>query len=709
MVLDWAAAIRAGRDALMIAQSEAEVTELNRQAVEHMARVRKAAGHRPGVERVRLSDGNLAQADDWIQARLNDKLITAAGQWLANRDILQITRIHGHGLSRQIEARRRLPDGSWTATFTLPARYAEQSATLGYASTIYAAQGRTVDAAYALINPGLNREALYVAATRGRQENRLYVVTGHESGERQAAPEAVLAQALSTPASEQSATAELDAAMDANDHPARLLYLYQEITAAQRAARLDEQFRTRLDPADYGRYRTDPVRPVLHRAVRDLQLAGHDTAAVLDPITRESMGGARSIASVLHGRLQHLDLPGRQPAAPWAQRLPEARTGGPARQAAMMMDARTRAIGEQLAVRPEPWLLGRLGPPPHQPGALREDWIGRAGRAGFYRQAHGITDPDVAVGDLPANNPELRMLWEQAHRDLEIPADEISARAKTRAELEGTVRAYVRAAETAPADLSRQLGYHRQQVAGLERQAEQAEADGDARLANDSRAAAAEETRQASELSAAQDTRDAWDQAHQDQRLAARAARQELDRRGIEPEPEPREPESLTGCWRQFQADAEAAERAIGRQHQAAIEAGQPWPPTPGAAARAPELGAQQVVERLQRDGYLPGPGSEHKQPQAGTPKPVQPPPKQDPEAEPRSEFGISERIDAIIRRVQQVGRRAAADAEAQQHERSSYAARIAQEAQYEAQTAHPWPSIQAEDRSAEADYEAEI
>jgi hypothetical protein len=267
------------------------------------------------------------------------------------------------------------------------------------------------------------------------------------------------------------------------------------------------------------------------------------------------------------------------------------------------------------------------------------------------------------------------------------------------------VYAYVTAAETAPADLSRQLGYHRQQAAGLERQAEQAEADGDAQLASDSRAAATEETRQARELSATQDTREAWDRAHQAQRLTARAARQELDRRGIEPEPEPREPESLTGWRRQFQAEAEAVERAIERQRQAATGAGQPWPPTPSAAARTPELEAQQVIERLQRDGHLPGPRPERKEPQARTPEPAQP----QPEPEPGSQFGISERIDASIRRVRQAGERAAADARAQQHGRSSFAARIAQEAQYEAQTAQPWPSTQAGGRSAEADHEAEI
>ena len=367
MVLDWAAAMRAGRDALMIAQSEAEVTELNRLAAEHMARARKAAGWRPGVERVRLSDGNLAQAGDWIQARLNDQLITAAGQWLANRDILQITRIYGHGRDRQIEARRRLPDGTWTAKFTLPARYAEKSATLGYASTIYAAQGRTVDAAFGLVTQGMNREALYVLATRGRLENRLHVVTGPERSEQQAAPETVLAQALSTPAAEQSATAELAAAMDDNDHPARLLYLYDEITAPERSTQLDEEFKARLDPADYARYMRDPARPVLHRAVREAQLGGHDTAAVLDQITRGSMDRARSIASVLHGRLQqlHRRSSGHPGAGRAATRSPDRRS----RAAGRPDDGRPHPGHRRAAGRPARTLAGR--PPRHAAAAAR--------------------------------------------------------------------------------------------------------------------------------------------------------------------------------------------------------------------------------------------------------------------------------------------------------------------------------------------------
>ena len=152
-------------------------------------------------------------------------------------------------------------------------------------------------------------------------------------------------------------------------------------------------------------------------------------------------------------------------------------------------------------------------------------------------------------------------------------------RRASQAELEGTVRVYTRAAAAAPPDMSGQLDYYRKQAAGLRRQAEQAEADGDMQLASDSRAAAAEETRQADGLSNTQDIRDAWDRQHEANRLAARAARQELDHRGITAEPDRNEPDSLTEWWHQFEADAAAADRAIGWQHQAAIDEGKAWPP----------------------------------------------------------------------------------------------------------------------------------
>jgi hypothetical protein len=89
-------------------------------------------------------------------------------------------------------------------------------------------------------------------------------------------------------------------------------------------------------------------------------------------------------------------------------------------------------------------------------------------------------------------------------------------------------------------------------------------------------------------------------------------------------------------------------------------------------------------------------------------PEPARSQPDPEPEAKPGHKPDVSERIDASIRRIEEAGHRAAADAEAEQQERSGYAARIAQEAQYEAET-YLWPSSQAEDRSAEMDYEPEL
>jgi len=540
-VLDWAADIGAGRDALIIAQTEAQVTELNRQAAEHLATKREAAGLNPGPERIRLADGNVAQAGDWIQARLNEHLISADGQWLANRDILQVGRIYGYGEHRQVEARRRLPDGTWSKPFTIPAAYAQQSATLGYAATVYAAQGRTADTAHALITSGMSRETLYVAATRGRFENRLHVVTGQADSPSQARPEAVLGQALATPASEHAATTEMDAALDHADHPARLIYLYQQITAAQRAAELDTAFAARLTRDDYARYHTDPARPTLHHALREAQLAGHDTTAIVEAITTDAMTGARSVAAVLHGRLQRLNLPQRPPPATWASQLPEARADGPARDTAEAMDARTRAIGEQIAARPQPWILDRLGVPAAQPGPLREDWISRAGQAGYARQAAGITDPDVAIGARPESDPERAAAWDRAAQALNLHEDERGVRAASRAQLERQVRAYAQAAEAAPPDMGRQAGQHRTLAAELIRQAEQAQAEQRHQDAADSRAAAAEHAGQADSLTPAQEARTWWERDHEPQRQVARDARAELHRRGISSEPEPRQ------------------------------------------------------------------------------------------------------------------------------------------------------------------------
>ena len=57
----------------------------------------------------------------------------------------------------------------------LPAAYLAEHAEYGWASTIDAAQGATADLGIVLVRPGMDREHLYVAMTRGRYGNHAYI------------------------------------------------------------------------------------------------------------------------------------------------------------------------------------------------------------------------------------------------------------------------------------------------------------------------------------------------------------------------------------------------------------------------------------------------------------------------------------------------------------------------------------------------------
>jgi hypothetical protein len=67
-------------------------------------------------------------------------------------------------------------------TAVLPADYASRHVELGWAVTGYGNQGDTVDVGIAVIEPGTNRNNLYVAMTRGREANHAWV--RDETGDR---------------------------------------------------------------------------------------------------------------------------------------------------------------------------------------------------------------------------------------------------------------------------------------------------------------------------------------------------------------------------------------------------------------------------------------------------------------------------------------------------------------------------------------------
>jgi hypothetical protein len=72
---------------------------------------------------------------------------------------------------------------------------------------------------------------------------------------------------------------------------------------------IDEQIKARLTDSEAWRYEREHSRNALQQRLRAVQFAGDDITAIIGQITAAPMNRARSISSVLHGRLQRLALP----------------------------------------------------------------------------------------------------------------------------------------------------------------------------------------------------------------------------------------------------------------------------------------------------------------------------------------------------------------------------------------------------------------
>jgi hypothetical protein len=643
----WLADHLCGKAVLLLAGSNAEAAELSRRVQAKLAQMGSI-----GPPQAALSDGNHAGAGDLVRARLNTE-IDAGGRQLTNRDTLKVTALRGP----DAEVRRQRPDGTWTGTFLVPRTYLARHAELGYAGNVHVAQGRTVDTAHLLVTDTLSRQALYVGMTRGRESNTAHVVTGktappgHEPYQ-QAAHESVLAGVMQRDTQDLSATAQIRQAQEQSGGTGHLLHLWSAATRQALHPNIDQRIKARLTDSEACRYEREHSRQALQQRLRAAQLAGHDIGVLIDQITAAPMDGARSIASVLHGRLQRLGLPqlaGHE--VTWAQRTP-ASAPAVARELAAALDDRARVLGEQMTASPEPWLARQLGVlAPNASPALREEYARRAGAAAAYREAAGITDPDQGVSPAShLNNPELEHLRGATIRALEIRDEADIIRGMSRGELEARILEGERAQASAPPDVSGQLRLTAQADADALAQSADAQARHDQAVVSSASALALQMAAELQRLEAGNARYEQWAADSQARRETAGKAKAELQRRGQpQPDQEPQaqladQPQTTTGWWREFEADIQAVERAIARQHRAAIAAGEPWPPQ-----RAP-----------------------HGAPQPDTPSMTSPDHVPDDRAA---------RLDELLARTEQAAQRLAAR-EADREAGSEYAARIEREAQ---------------------------
>ena len=163
----YSADVTAGKQSIMIASTNEAVTKLNDLAQAHAIEHGQVS---TGAGAVALHNSSRAHVGDTIVTRKNARrLVVNSGQdFVKNGDLWRVTDLHDDG---RITALHTGHGGK----VTLPAHYVEQSVELGYASTIHRAQGSTVDTAHALVDASTDRAGAYVALTRGRENNQLYV------------------------------------------------------------------------------------------------------------------------------------------------------------------------------------------------------------------------------------------------------------------------------------------------------------------------------------------------------------------------------------------------------------------------------------------------------------------------------------------------------------------------------------------------------
>jgi hypothetical protein len=452
--------------------------------------------------------------------------------------------------------------------------YLEQSAELAYAGNVYTSQGMTVDTARLVVSAGMNREMLYVGMTRGREENTAHVVTGppdpagmtraereafarqaieragdllrqgdraaalavprtppEPDGMRDRAPwEAVLAGAMAKDNPELTALEQVKAAQDGASNSRHLLTLAEAFWWKFTVPRIDQAVRERIGERAFARYLNDPERPALLQALRAHEIGGRRIEDSLDAITGRTLDGARSIAAVLHGRLDKEPAPARGQTRTWAERAPRD-APDQALEAARMLDARQAELGRQLAAQSPEWALRAWGVPPARAGALREDWERRAAVVESYREAAGITDPAQAIGPVPSGQAQLSEAFHASVLALELPGEQALLRAMGRGQLEAQVSAYERAEALAPRDVSAELAAaDRRCKSDIARAQAAREADRDAE-AETAEILAGMTAEKLAGLRVADAARREWAEAHATEAAQARAAEAELRRR----------------------------------------------------------------------------------------------------------------------------------------------------------------------------------
>lgn len=398
MVEDWWRSFSQGDDALMVAKRNSEVERLNAVARE----LAKSEG-KLGAEEIAVGGAAFA-AGDQVITRVNDQ---AAGIFNRERwEVAQVDAERGRMIFEGIDRDLRVEVGrDYLDRTTLGGEApAVQHA---YAVTTYCAQGATVDSAYVMTDPSTDKQEMYVAASRTREQTYLYATPEIQVERNEFAPAAPerepIAHIAEAAARDSAQTAAHDEALRAE-----LAKLPSEKLAARHSELAVPAGNERTQEERYASEsrRLDEAREQLERAVTSCEaieaLGRRERRERLsDALSREETWGKaeRERASAL----EQIEPPTTE-----ARREREL--------AEQVLNQRVAKALAATRIEPPSYIVKELGERPAEPTKARV-WDKGVREVERYRLEHGVTDRESAFGPEPPERGD-RSVHKAARRSL---------------------------------------------------------------------------------------------------------------------------------------------------------------------------------------------------------------------------------------------------------------------------------------------------
>lgn len=399
IVAAWAADVAAGRHALMITSTREAAATLNGAARER----RIAAGFVDGAgSSVALRSGLPAAVGDEVMTRRNDRRNRlSVTDFVKNGDrwtVLEVGQTGGLRLQHERSGKQ-----TWVR-----AEYVQEHVDHAYAVTVHSAQGSTVDVSHVLLDGSENRQLAYVALSRGRVGNHVYLSSSGDGD-----PHSVIRPEVVRPSTgaemlevilqrdgveESASTSRRIAAspqQQLRQHALRYLdgvfAAAEDLAGPEKLREIEEQAET-LQPGvtECGGW------PQLKMMLATVYAAGTDPIAELRRVRdRRPLGDARDVAAVLAYRLDDAGIFGGSGPLPWLRAISEPLGADPTwgpylRARAESVRHYAREVQDQAALTPEPPRWARSVA--HHGTLVRE--------LAVWRAAAGIADTDP----LPAGS-----------------------------------------------------------------------------------------------------------------------------------------------------------------------------------------------------------------------------------------------------------------------------------------------------------------